>query len=510
MKDYSSTKQLVINLSSGVIVFFANVFINFFLSPFIVQNIGVEANGFVALANNFINYATLLVTVINSMAGRFITIEIHRGNVKKANTYYTSVFYANLLLLAIFVIPAVIMILNLEKIIDIPPAMEMDVKLLFAFIFSNFLAGLAIPMWASSTYITNKLYITSLGTIISNLIRVVSIVGLFMFFEPKVWCVGLSSLLVMIFTKIWNFIYKRKLTPELIIARKSFDIKAVLELMASGVWNAISSLGVILLSGLDLLISNLFIGSVGMGMLSIVKIVPNFWQTLASTICNVFAPELTINFAKNEKDKMKQGLKRAMNITGIILTIPLAGLFVFGEEFFRLWMPSQNATQLQILSTLTLIGYIFTAGIYVLYNVFSVVNKVRTNAILLILSGVVSTAIVFVLLNTTNLGIYAIAGVSSLVNIVRNMCYTVPFVAKYCGFKWYTFFPQVGKSILSVLVIMIVGYGVKLLIIPTTWFMLVVAAIITAVIGFAINIFIVLSKDERNHFVNIVKSKLNI
>lgn len=510
MKDYSSTKQLVINLSSGVIVFLANVFINFFLSPFIVQNIGVEANGFVTLANNFINYATLLVSVINSMAGRFITIEIHSGNVKKANTYYTSVFYANLLLLAIFVIPASIMILNLEKIIDIPPTMEMDVKLLFAFIFSNFLAGLAIPMWASSTYITNKLYITSLGTIISNFIRVISIVGLFMFFEPKVWYVGLSSLLVMIFTKIWNFIYKRKLTPELIIARKSFDIKAVLELMASGVWNALSSLGTILLSGLDLLISNLFIGSMGMGVLSVAKIVPNFLQTLSSTICNVFAPELTINFAKNEKGKMKQDLKRAMNITGIILTIPLAVLFVFGDAFYGLWMPSQNASQLQILSALTVIGYIFTSGTQVLYNVFVTVNKVRTNAILMILSGVVSTAIVFVLLNTTNLGIYAIAGVSSCVNLVRNMCYTVPFASKYCGFKWYTFFPQVGKSILSVFVIMIIGYGVKFLITPTTWFMLVVVCAITGILGFVINIFIVLSKDERSYFVNIVKRKLNI
>lgn len=508
MKELSREKQLAVNLISGIIVFISNILINFFLSPFIVENIGVEANGFVTLANNFINYATLLVTVINSMAGRFITIEIHRNNVKKANIYYTSVFYANLALMLLFLIPAIVMIIKLENIINITPDMITDVKILFTFIFCNFLAGLALPMWALSTYITNKLYITSIGSIISNIIRLVSVLGMFAFFEARVWYIGFVAFLVMLFTKVWNYIYKKKLTPELRISSKNFDFKAVTELASSGVWNAVSSLGTILLSGLDLLITNVFISSISMGVLSVAKVVPNFLISFSSTICNVFSPELTINFAEGNKEQIKKDLKRAMNITGIMLTIPLACLFVFGDSFYSLWVPSQDSQQLQILSALTVLSFIFTSGIQVLYNVFVTVNKVRINSIMMILSGVISTLLVFVLLKTTNWGIYAVAGTSTVVNIIRNMFYTVPFASKYIGLKWYTFYPQVGKSALSVFIIVIVGYIIKLIFKPSTWLMLIVAVGVAAVLGFLINIFIVLSAEERKYLINILTSKI--
>lgn len=71
-------KQTGINLIAQVIAFGINLGISFFLTPFIVEKIGVEANGFVSLANNFVEYAQLITISINSMAGRFITIKLHQ------------------------------------------------------------------------------------------------------------------------------------------------------------------------------------------------------------------------------------------------------------------------------------------------------------------------------------------------------------------------------------------------------------------------------------------------
>ena len=41
-----------------------------------------------------------------------------------------------------------------------------------------------------------------------------------------------------------------------------------------------------------------------------------------------------------------------MKILGIIINIPIAILFVFGKEFFMLWVPEQNALELHILSVI--------------------------------------------------------------------------------------------------------------------------------------------------------------
>lgn len=67
------------------------------MTPFIVEKIGVEANGFVSLANNFVEYAQLITIAVNSMAGRFITIKLHQKNTDDANKYFSSVFIANLI-----------------------------------------------------------------------------------------------------------------------------------------------------------------------------------------------------------------------------------------------------------------------------------------------------------------------------------------------------------------------------------------------------------------------------
>ena len=75
-----SKKQLTKNMIASLLVFAINMGVNFFLSPYIVKNIGTEAYGFVSLANNFVNYATIITLAINSMASRFITIAIHINN----------------------------------------------------------------------------------------------------------------------------------------------------------------------------------------------------------------------------------------------------------------------------------------------------------------------------------------------------------------------------------------------------------------------------------------------
>lgn len=498
MQEIAKEKQLAINLTSSVVVMLMDVAINFFLSPYIVKNIGVEANGYVQLANSFISYATLLVTVLNSMAGRFMTIEYHRGNIKKASVYYSSVYFADLILFALFIIPSVFCIYNLENIISIPAKMVLDVKLLFFFVFLNFLMGLVLPMWGTATYITNTLYITSIGNMLSKLLRLGAIIGLFVIFVPKVWYIGLTAFLMSVFLKVWNFVYKQKLLPDLKISRKFFDIKSVFELMSAGMWNAISSLGIMLINGLDLLICNLFIGTKEMGILSLAKTIPGILDTLSSTVTNVFAPSLTINYAKGNIIDLKKDLKTAMNITGIFLTIPLGGFFVFGDSFFSLWVPGQNIRLLYILSILTISGRIFTAGIQALFNVFVTVNKVKPNSLLLLLTGIVNTLIVFILVKNTTLGIFAVAGVSMVLNIIRNMAYTVPFTAKYLGLKWYTFFPQVIKSVVSCVVLIALGYIIKgIMPVGKSWSWFFLSCAFLGIIGFAVNCFIVLSKEER-------------
>lgn len=84
LSQLQGTKLTLFNLVTGIVNVLLTFSVGFFLSPFIVSKLGAEANGFTQLASNFVVYATLITTAFNSMAGRFVSVCFHRGEIDKA------------------------------------------------------------------------------------------------------------------------------------------------------------------------------------------------------------------------------------------------------------------------------------------------------------------------------------------------------------------------------------------------------------------------------------------
>ncbi len=97
-----------------------------------------------------------------------------------------------------------------------------------------------------------------------------------------------------------NITVKKKVLPEVKADIRKFDIKIVKTLLASGIWLSLAQLCQVLLSGLDLLICNLTLGTALMGLLSIAKTVPNSIGNLTVILGSVFTPHYTILYAKKK------------------------------------------------------------------------------------------------------------------------------------------------------------------------------------------------------------------
>lgn len=63
-------KQMSINIIASIVSFAVTVGINFFLTPYLVKEVGSDAYGFIGLANNFVQYATIVTTALNSISGK--------------------------------------------------------------------------------------------------------------------------------------------------------------------------------------------------------------------------------------------------------------------------------------------------------------------------------------------------------------------------------------------------------------------------------------------------------
>ena len=301
-------KQLTINLVSSILAFIINMGISFFLTPYITKNIGVEAYGFVSLGTQFINYASLVTIALNSMAGRFITIEIHKKNWESANKYFNSVLLSNVIVAGAMLIPSILVVVYLEKLVEIPADILIDVKVLFVFLFTNYLVSIIVSSFGVSTFATNKLHLKSMREIEATILKAVLLITLFVMFEPAVYYLGFTTVIVMLYISFFNIYYTKKFLPKIKIRKTYFEIKAVLELISSGIWNTISKLSGILSTGLDLLIANAFIGATAMGSLALAKTLPTVILSFFGVLGSVFAPQLTFYYAQNEMSNMKSEL----------------------------------------------------------------------------------------------------------------------------------------------------------------------------------------------------------
>lgn len=506
--NFTKAQQHFVNISASVINMLVTTLISFCLSPYIVKTIGVEANGFVSLANSFITYVTLARTALNSMGSRFLMIAFYNNDEKKVEQYYSSLFYADLILGLVLGAVGGFCVWHLEYILDIPSELIGDVKTLFALLFVNFVIATIITVWNTPTYIKNKLYLDSVTSALNALIRFVVIVGLFACLTPSIYFVGVGTLIGGLFGYTLRYFYKKYLFPDLKAKTDNFSWDAIWELLSSGVWNSVSSLGSVLTSSLDLLVANLFVGAMAMGVLSVAKTMPVFVSSLISTIAAVFTPSLIIDYSQGDKDGIVNTIRQSSKLISVICSLPLGFLIVYGKEFYSLWQPSQDAQLLHILSIITIFGRVFFIGTEPLFNVFTVANKVKQNSLVTIANGLISILLTYLLVRYTSLGVFAIAGVSVVCCFVKNIVFVIPYSAKYLGLKKTEFFNTVFYSVICCALLCAWGALEKIVFRGETWFGLILACGVFAIVGFVITSLVVLGKEERRVLLERVKNKV--
>lgn len=493
-----NTKQIAINMIFSTIAFVLNLFINFFITPYITEKFGSDAYGFVKLANDFTSYASLFSIALNSMASRFLMLQRVQGNIKEAQKYYSSIWLANIVLSVILVIPSVICIIFLDKFLDIPKVLIFDVKITFAVTFTSFLGNLASSTYSNCYYLTNKLSVESIRDAVTNIIRVSSILLLFIIAMPRISYVAIGAFISTIFAIIYNIVNTKKLTPEFRFRYYDFEWKKVWQIISSGIWNSITKLSQIFSSGLDLMVTNLFIGSREMGYLAVAKTVPTVIASFNSTIANAFSPNMMELYAKGDINSLKKISKTAMKFMCLFVTIPNAILITMGKEFYSLWIPTQPAQLICILSVLTVINSCITGPLSPLYQIFTITNKIKQSSIVMIIYGFSSILVTFICLKVTDLGLYAVAGVSLIGSVIVALCYHLPFAAICIGLPWHTFFPEIIKSIVTLFVQCLIGVIINILMpLERSWFMWLSGAIISGGLGLFVNAMLVLNKQEK-------------
>lgn len=514
MSEKNTGKQMSINLIASIISFAVNVGINFFLAPFLVQELGTEAYGFIGLANNFVQYAAIITVALNSISGRFISVEYHRGHIEKASKIFSSVFVADLFMAGVMLIASAAVTAYIDVIINVPEELISGVKLTFGLTFATYVISVVTAIFTTAAFVKNRVDLNSVRDIIGNLIKVALVVSLFAFLPAQLYYLALATLGSGVFLLLANISVKRKILPEVKVRIKDFEFKLVRMILAAGVWISFAQLCNALITGLDLLICNLTLGATMMGILSIAKTVPISIGNLINTIANVFTPHYTILYAKGDIDGLVKEVKFTSKILSMIMTVPMAGFMAFGGEFYTLWQPSKTPDEIamiQMLSILTCLMYLFTCQTQCFMMVYTVCNKLKSPVLVNFGIGIISTVIVLLVLNFGNLGdngVYVIAGVSSVLMSLRALFYMPVYTAHILGKKWTTFYGSLIRACISFAAVFVLFLIVELFVVINSWLSFILVCLIVGIIGYIICVPIMFSRSECGKFKNLIKKKL--
>ena len=499
-KERGKNKQLVINMTASLVAFIVGLGVRFLLTPYIVESLGAEAYGFIGLSMNILSYTSLVTIALNSMSSRFITISYVERNFKKTNQYFSSVFYSNLILAVLILILGLVLVLFLEEVVKIPSYLVVDVKVLFLLLLINSTITLIMEVWRVAIFVKNRLDLSNIRNIVGHILNASVLLFLFSFFSPHIWYMGIAGIILGIYTSIANYRIGKEIAPELSIKKTYFDISKVFELIKAGSWNVLNMLGEILGQDLDLVIANICIGAAAMGIFSITRNIPFMILGLFQMLAGTFAPILTRLYAEKKNEELLAELKKTIRILGFFTTFPLASLFLLGEDFYRLWLPSQDASLLQNLTIIGgLISMVFAMPLEALWNIFTITNKLKystyvvlANNVLVFLTVLCSMFIV----EEATVKLFILAGARVFWGSLRALIF-LPLYGAYClGVSKTTFYPPILKSVLSLIIVLVVGEFIVSISQTNTWIWFIFNVFVICLLTAVMNCFIVLERQD--------------
>jgi O-antigen/teichoic acid export membrane protein len=490
-------RRFIVNLVSNFFSALSGVGISFFLTPYIVEHLGKEAYGFFPLANNFIMYAGIITTALNSMSSRYITISLEKKDIKEVNVFFNSVLFGNIFISIGFIVVSTLFCFFINSILDIPANLFLDVRLLFIFILISLIINVSSAVFSVTAFALNRFDKLAYINIISNVLKLSAIILLFYLFTPKIYFLGVVTAVTAVYMLIANYRLTKKLLPEVQIDWSFFSKSALSLIVGSGIWNSIMALSNVINTQLDLLIANHFFGASGMGFLSLTKFIPNAIYILLGIIVPIFLPEMLKAYAQNDMKKLKTTLDLSFKAIFLVVLVPLAVFFVYGEDFFRLWLPTQDAKALHILSIITLVPFIVHGTIETVYHVFVITNKLKIASFWGIFISLLNFALVILLCLYSSLGVYAIPVAALISGVFSHLTFT-PLYAAYClqESRWY-FFIKIIKGLSGFILLISITYGWKKLnfIIVDSW---VTFLLNSFIIGFVLLIITLFMKFDRS------------
>ena len=501
-------KRIYVGLIANLVAMFVSLGVSFLLTPYLISNIGKEGYSFFPMANDFVGYMNVLSLALNSMASRFITISLASKRFDDAQKYFSTVFFANIILCLILLLPMMIIVLRFDRFINVPNGMLNDIRKLLTLMFVSLLIQLMFSVFGVATFATERMDLYAYQSIGLNVLRATLFVIFFKTMPVTISIMGVVSLIISIYNGFIQISFSHMLLPEFKINKEYFDISCLRELLFSGIWNSLNYLGMVLVQMITILMANVLISVSASGDISIVQVFPNLMTTIISSVYGVLLPRIANVYASKDVNEIIYTVKHSQKILGMLSTIPTIIIILFGKHFFKLWVPNEDSNYLHIISIITILPLLIHSSMWTVYGLNLMNNKVKWPAIVFIIFGCLNIILTRIIIKNTNFGVIGIVSISSLFSIV----YYTLFLPIYTSFKMnidkMTFYPHIIKTLIFSFISCVASFNIIESLSIHSWIEFFIYALVFSIVIEFLYIMVIFSRKEKLEFIMLIKENI--
>lgn len=503
----NSYKRLVSAIGFAGLAQIVNLLITLVITPVITSSLGAEAYGFVTLAKHTAVITGYISVALNSFATRYISIEYHRENYRKANEYFSSTFFGDVFLAGAVLSAAAVIIIFLDKIFQVPVELVPSVRILFAIILGKTAVCLMMSANEAGPVISNRINLLNTFVLIAYITEAVLLFVMFRFFPAKIYYVGIATACESLIESIANLVIRKKYVKKLKISGKDFRFYAVKNLVMNGIWTSVNSFGSILNDGLDLIVSNMMLTPLAMGQLAIAEQIGLIFKAILTMVSNPFKPYYLKSYADGDKKKLLRQFSLASKTSSLLTNICFAGFTALGMVFYKLWIPNQDIALIYKITIIIILVSVTSGITYPLYYAYTLTLRKKIPCLFTLASGLLNVLGMYVLIRHTGLGIYAVVLTTLILMWSLHLVVHPLYLAHVLEIPKWSFYPLIARSVLSCIIMTAVFKAMTTIYMPSTWIQMILCACVMAVIGAGIHFVFALNKSEKEILLSKIRGR---
>jgi len=497
------------NLLSNWVSFVANLAIMFFLSPFLVRNLGDDAYGFWSLAVSLTGYLGLMEIGVRTSTGRFINYYIGRGEEDRVSQVVnTSLTFYTAISVVLLGAGALLGVFFADIFPKFPAELSAQAKWIIVLLGLNIWVGFFTGTFMQLLQANDRFDLQNLVAVVVLVLRTAGTVaailagyGLVTLALVQVGS-GVLGCVLLYFTTVWKGHPVR-------LGLRHFKWEMLRELFVFGTWVFVGNVGMRVISYFNAAIIGWLLGAKEITYYSIALLLVDYSHTLVGYLPRqILEPDLAKAAGRAAKGEMQWLMVKGSRLSMFLAVPVLVGFLVLGQEFIRLWMGPEYRQSSEILSILSLAAFARLAN-YMCQSVLNAIGVVRAPAILTGVEAVANILLSVVLVAVFKMGLVGIAIGTLIPMVIFEGVLLAWLTCRSMGMSLLTYFRQtIPRWALAAAILWAISLPIARLDWNGRWVQFLIKAAMICLVYSVIGWFLVLSKDERSRLAKMKRPAL--